>query len=419
MSVLWHQDFKSAADVASAGGTITGSPWFGSDGVHLNGSTDYITYSIPNTLFSNKVISFVIEFTPEFSSPLTGTYCLYSTSTDETRCYFDSADQKLYVEHWDNYICDDTGWSSSFSPAERHVLMCAIKEGTQHTYWNGSLLDSSTQSYDADHDGAFIIGASSAFGSIFDGTIHSITLYTDFLTEEDAKQLYNRSVYNYPSKSSIWLDFDQVYGLGTVTEPYMTKDKSRFGRNCLLGDGSTANTIPSFSPAKGGYMDLDGTDNYLKVENAEGVFNNDEQTIVMCFSPDFTLDSGADEYILDSTDGDYSALINASGECEITLGGTAIVTITKAVMEQYWNRNGGNVLVIASQDGGTNVWFNRFLIVDSDTTSWTKSSVADIYLGCKNDISTYYTGKFHHFSTYPFKFGLLQVEDITKRLLRN
>lgn len=61
----WYDDFKSDATVILNRGVATGAPTI-SDGVTLNGSTQYITYALFGSEFNSSNISIIVEFTPDF-----------------------------------------------------------------------------------------------------------------------------------------------------------------------------------------------------------------------------------------------------------------------------------------------------------------------------------------------------------------
>ena len=92
-----------------------------------------------------------------------------------------------------------------------------------------------------------------------------------------------------------YVEFDKMQVRPVLSR---TTDKSKYGRVCLLGDGSTANTIPAFQNPG---FDCDGAANYLKVVQASGIFGSAGQTIACAIHPGFTL--GAERFFFDSTAG--------------------------------------------------------------------------------------------------------------------
>ncbi|KKN23368.1 hypothetical protein LCGC14_0905670 [marine sediment metagenome] len=238
------------------------------------------------------------------------------------------------------------------------------------------------------------------------------------------------------SAANVWQDVDEIFsvtgssfligssdaGAGYVefadvhVRPVLarTLDKSPAGHVCLLGDGSTANTIPDFlNPGFG----LDGVNHYLLLPQTAGVYNNAEQSIAAVFRPGFAADDGAFHYLFDSTAGSrYTALKNNTGSMSILLGNLTIGTIPLATYEPYWVTGGLNVLVVASESGNTDVTLNGVLIMDADNTAWSPVDPAEITLGASAALGSPFSGEFEGFMTWPEKLSPLQVADLTLRL---
>jgi hypothetical protein len=319
------------------------------------------------------------------------------------------------------YVNDTASTSTTYQTYwkqnKRNSILCTSKDGSQAFYFNGNVVQTSAQAYISYLFTSLSIGASNWGNCKIKGTIHSITFYNDFLTEEDAKGLYNRSTYNYSNKADIWLDFDRVSGLGTVADPYKTPDKSGNGKDCLLGDGSTANTIPDFL-APG--MDLDGTYNYLRINNVDGVFNQPERTFVLCFSPGKSLDEISSEAYLwcQGVDDSYFRTYYKGPVTNfyIHLGASVFIILTKATLDPYWQK-AKNVLIVTANDTNSSAYFNGVEI--GTGSAFVPTDISILYLGAYKISTSYnFNGKIHHFSTYPFKFGKLQVKDLTNKLLR-
>ena len=65
--LVWCDDFRSQSRTEDNGGTVTGAPTFSpSQGVTLDGATDYLQYNLTGREFDSDPISIVVEFTPDF-----------------------------------------------------------------------------------------------------------------------------------------------------------------------------------------------------------------------------------------------------------------------------------------------------------------------------------------------------------------
>lgn len=217
------------------------------------------------------------------------------------------------------------------------------------------------------------------------------------------------------SKASVWLDMKSQTSDGTNQ---ITQDKSGHGRDFKLGDGTTSSTFPTF---KGPGFDFDGTSDYMLNDNASGIYNNSEQTIVMCFSPEFFADYDSYRYLFDASSGNrYLALkFNNAGSnvIQFQLNGTNIDFVAESVYKPHWKAYGKNVLVVAAKSGDTDAYLNNGRIITNDNSAWTAGNPSEIYLGASNNNTNNFPGKVYHFSTYPFKFSPVQVEQFTNQLI--
>ncbi len=215
-----------------------------------------------------------------------------------------------------------------------------------------------------------------------------------------------------------YVEFDVLELLEEIIEQ-TTKDKSSNGNHFLLGDGSTTTSFPSFNGSGGGF-DLDGSTDYFLNNNSQGIYGNDSQSIVICFSPDFNWDVNAIFVLCDSSTSEryliYKHNNASSNVISLTLGGALIVEIAGSTYSPYWKVSGSNVLVVASESANTDVFLNGVKIVDADNTAWTAKDPASIILGSTVSGVNRFDGTFFHFSTYPIKLSPIQAEQITAEL---
>jgi len=268
--------------------------------------------------------------------------------------------------------------------------------------------------YDTNYD-QVKIGAITGGTAITGGVFKDIQIYNTVLTLGEVEDLYNKSTFNFQNKSDVWLDMKSqtVNGSGEAITP----DKSGKGNDFLLGDGSDTTKMPAFKNAG---FDFDGSADYMSNLNAAGIYNNAEQSIVMCFKPDFAVDIDDTLTLYDSADSErYLAYVRnnaANNTLRIYLGGTEIADIAQAAYEPYWNTHGTNVLIVSGTTGDTDVWLNGNLILDADNTAWSPVDSTSIYIGSDNTGVGNFDGEICAFGTAPIIMTPTQVRQITQQL---
>ncbi len=528
-------DLTSPVNVAKDNGVITGSPTFSRRGIDLDGSNDYVTYSIPNTLMSSAKISIVIEFTPDFALDDGLNHGLIDTTGSARYLFYKISNGDFGVFLGGSNIGSilESTYSAYWKIGERNVMVISGTSGDTSVWLNGvQIMDSDISFWSPRQPVELFIGAFYSGNFFFDGDIHSVSIKNDLTTAQEALDLYNRSTFNFKNKADVYLDMKSQVGKasgtelivggmtaggytpgsnGALTNPtadilrvayvdtndplgyqnilasgkryrargkargdgtakpsvgnwldkwigttntdwqdfdiiftydtngifYLkatttgasyaefkdvsvelvqqtTPDKSGKGNDFLLGDGSDTTKMPSFENP--GFTVAAG-DN-LTNPSAVGIYNNAEQSIVICFKPDFNLDIAAHKYFFDSTVGTrYMAYHDAGGtEVSLYLGNTFVGASIGAF--PYWNAGGTNVLVIAGTTGNTSMWLNGSLIMDADNTAWSPGDTATIYLSSSNAGAAVLEGTYYHFSTYARKLTPTQARDITNLLMR-
>lgn len=538
-----HFDLTSPIKIAEQGGTITGSPTFSRAGIDLDGSADYVTYNIANTLFSGNKISIVVEFTPDFAYDENATRYLCDSSASN-RYYIikknNAASNVLGIFLGNTSIATiaSATYSAYWKQNERNVIVISGTTGATDCWLNGTqILTADVTAWSVAIPTNFYVGASNAGATPFDGEIHSISIYNDLLTGDEAQALYDNSLFNFQNKADVWLDMKSQVGkesgtelvsgmtagdwrpfhnptltnpdaetlriayldtvspaayktiltsgkryrvrgefrgdgtyfpsiyiggvtankVGTTSNTWQevdfimtadginfyltnnaagagytefknltcelvqqtTKDKSSKGNDFLLGDGDDTAVMPSFSNPG---FELDGSSDYMLNSSASGIYNNANQSIVLCFKPDFATNDDNDIYLLSSSAGQGYLILKqdsaGSYTLDIYLGNTIIANIAETTYKPYWITHGQNVLVVAGTTGNTNVWLNGYKILDADNTAWSPADATSITLGASATPSLYFNGEIFHFSTYDFKMTPIQMRSITNDLMR-
>ncbi len=414
-------DLTSATKVAEQNGTITGNPTFSRAGINLDGTSDYVTYNIQNTLFAHAKISIVIEFTPDFAFNEDAFRYLID-STDGNRYSFfknnNAGSNTLQLNLNDTTIATIASgtYSSFWKQNQRNVIVISGTTGATNVWLNGNqILTADATVWNSGTPTEFYVGSRFSASSLFDGEIHSISIYNDLLTGDEAQALYDNSLFNFQNKSDVWLDMKTQSSDDTND---ITKDKSGQGNDFLIGDGSTANTQPSFSNPG---FDFDGSSDYMISKNSI-IDSYTEMSFVICIKPDF-------EPAID----DVIVLVGTVPELRVTMlhhntasnnalrlyaGGISVVA-SLSDYEQYWNTHGVNVFVATMKGGERKLYLNRNLIINNtDATAFSASAVTNINLGRRGTASAYYDGSFYHYSCYPFILSPTQGRMITTQLFR-
>lgn len=245
----WAESFRSAAEIAANGGSITGALEFDTNkGAYLDGTNDYIRYGIGSTgqMFGSGFVSFVVEFTPNFDpsdlvrrflfcDSTVSVYFYFSDGTGSLVCTINSASiastLATYMPYWKSY--------------GRNVLVGAYRNGVQTLWLNGVQIGTGTGAsavYTA--SAYYVVGARGNYTFKASAWIKSIKIFrhnaaAELFTVQDATDYYNRTRFSgtiarlkREGVVTLWADYrrstQDMSGLGrdgVVTEPVV------FGHN--------------------------------------------------------------------------------------------------------------------------------------------------------------------------------------------
>lgn len=184
-------DLTSPEKVAKDGGTITGSPTFSRDGCDLDGTNDYITYTIPNTLMASAKISIVVEFTPDFAYDYNDIISIYSSTSNQYRVYkHNNAGNNVLGITLGGQLIEEiasASYSTYWKQNERNVLEISGTTGATNAWLNGTqILTNDAQAWSVTNPTELYAGCLANGTQKFDGEIHSISIHNDLLTGDDA-----------------------------------------------------------------------------------------------------------------------------------------------------------------------------------------------------------------------------------------
>ena len=245
--------FESQARVESNGGTVHGSPTFSaSQGVTLDGSSDYIQYNLTGQEFNSDPISILIEFTPEFDYDADKNCAIYYGGS-----YFyilktkNVSGNKLNVKiHNTFYSILPSSYSSYWKVGERNILIVSSESGSEKIWLNGEEIASASTSYTVQSVTNLYVGSSNTGSALFDGTIHRFVVFHAKLSDAEAEAYSYGTMWNYENRAVAVWRFRAADHTGTTT-------KESAGRGYDL----TINGSPEKLQTHG--YEFDGSNDYL------------------------------------------------------------------------------------------------------------------------------------------------------------
>ena len=224
-------DLTNAVEVAKDNGTITGSPTFSRDGCDLDGSNDYITYAIPNTLMSSEKISIAMEFTPDFAADDNSNRLLCFTPTigyNLTK----AGGNHINITLGNTSIADISlvTYQAYWKVGERNLLTVSSNGSSTDAWLNGNqILTADATAWTPGNPTSLFVGATNIPNQFFDGKIHSVSIKNDLTTAQEALDLYDNSTFNFQNKSDVWLDMKSQVGKESGTELMADSDMEAVG----------------------------------------------------------------------------------------------------------------------------------------------------------------------------------------------
>jgi hypothetical protein len=411
-------DLTSPQAIAKDGGTVAGSTSFTKEGMAFDRSTNYVTYNIPNTLFSSPKISFSVKFTPNFEADDDISHFLFDTTYDgTTNRYFIS-------KHFANTIritCGDliiiiplNNFQDYWRTGKRNVIVFSGESGDNNAWLNGhQILTNDTDAWTVKYPTELFIGAFYNSGFKFDGKIHSISIKNDITTAEEAQDLYDNSTFNFQNKASVYLDMEEqtVDGSGNA----ITKDKSGNGNHFKLGDGSDTDTFPDF---KNPGFETDGSD-YMQ-GTTTGFIDSSVSEYTVAVVLDWQRVDAAGSFLSYETLGisNFAFLMKASSSIfqfyAGSPGGNSAAKFNKHIKK-------GKVVIIGTADGSTtSIYVNGMKGEDASVPrSTTFMETQQLFGFIRGSLSTDTCPEgsgLYHASIFPFKLSPTQIRALTSQL---
>jgi len=414
MGCIFAETFESNAALAENGGSLGGNAFIqAGGGLSMAAKTDYATFVVNSAQFApTDTITYLIEFTPNFTFDST-TYYFMSNTTPDSKYYtqVDASNGLTSVAGGTGALfASSGGMSSGWTINKRSTIQVSLTSGSNQAYLNGVQVGTSATAWTGDEGITNLIaGASSAGINGMTGVMHSLKIFQQKLTAQDAVNHYNNSQGNYTERAIINYPMGIAEHDATNTQ---TLDRSGNGNNGNFGAGAAE---PTKLADKHGYT-LATADHFV---GDGSKITSPEVSFVMEFTPDWNWDIDSSLYLLGTDDNSYRFYKTASSsggasKLYMYLGGTLIDQLAVASYSPYWRQHRQNVFIITgdSVNNKTNVYLNGAHVLVDDPTAWTVGSPTNFHLG---HVNTSTTGEYNSLEVYDFILSPTQVQDLTIR----
>lgn len=257
--------FRDAASVFRERGAITGNPTFVDDGIVLDGTNDYLTYSLTGREITNAGNTVVMEFWPEFDYDEDAIRYLYTSNTPNILYVAkrDTASSHVLRIVAGGVAVADIA-SSVYGPYwkvnQRNVLVVRTLTSDTSVWLNGAeILSNNTTAFSVPTTPvSMVVGARQDGVLLFKGKITAFKLFDQQLEAQEAIDFYNQSTWDYMDDAELILPMRAQDHDPTNVR---TLDVTTGRHHATFGDGATPTTYPT-KLARRGYS-TDGGD-YLK-----------------------------------------------------------------------------------------------------------------------------------------------------------
>ncbi len=191
-------DLTQAVNIAADSGSITGALTYACEGAEFDGTNDYVTYTVPSTLFSEKSsVSIVAEFTPDFAYD-EDTFLTILDSTLSNRYLIYKGDNAggntlvVYLGDTTIALIPSATYSAYWKQNERNVLVISGTTGATNAWLNGTqILTNATNPWSPAAPTELHVGSNRLGTALFDGEIHAVSIYDGLLDGTDAQNIYD------------------------------------------------------------------------------------------------------------------------------------------------------------------------------------------------------------------------------------
>ena len=269
-NLIFRELFDSVSSVVDNEGTLINSPSV-SNGVTLNGTNQYVSYSVTGEFFNNSPeITLEVWFNPDFNYDEDAARTIVSSSPNaymlQKRNNAENNVILLYLANQLIAAIPQAAYSSNWNQnGLNHMVVCGANGDTDVYLNNNQVVTADNSAWTPASVTGIEIGATDTPLNYFDGIIYQYSIYNRKLESNEVSDLYNsgRGLYE---ETTTYQEIDQSRSLSdlplitnyTSGGNQITDNKGTIGTTAKLGDGSTASTFPTQLTPHG--MSFDGGD---------------------------------------------------------------------------------------------------------------------------------------------------------------
>lgn len=190
---------ESSWHVAENGGVITGTPII-NFGATLDGTNDYLTYTLQGQEFNSANISIMVECWPGFDYDANDNYYLIDTPDLYRYLIYKRNNTgsnvlEIYLGNTSIAQIPSATYGPYWLPSQRNVLLVSGTSGNTNAWLNGSqILTADATLWVQKLPAQLFIGARHSGIGLFDGVINQVKIFKSLLTADDALNYYNYGV---------------------------------------------------------------------------------------------------------------------------------------------------------------------------------------------------------------------------------
>lgn len=283
--VVFREQFFTPAYVADNGATVVGAPTI-SEGVTLNGTSQYLTYD-GQFLHNEAEITIEVFFAPDFATDEDVIRFLFDSPVGERYSvlkFDNAANNVLRVNLGDTTIVDiaEGVYSPYWYVGGLNHLVIAGTTGATDVYLNNNLIvDGDATAWTPETPATFYVGSNNGGVQWFDGQLGEVSVYNRKYTAAEVEDRFqDRNTFREIEIDQLefFLNLKTRYNNGASE---LTPNTGAIGSDTIKwGDGNTASTFPTLLDNNG--ASFDGGD-YVLVNQSLAVVNTEPFTLGCMF----------------------------------------------------------------------------------------------------------------------------------------
>jgi len=259
-NLSFAENFVNAQEVRENGGRLRGDPSV-DFGTTLDGTNDYISYTLDVSELRSATISILIRFAPDFAYDEDAIRYLIDTTNGAEFSVVknnNAGSNTLDIVLGDTAIASiaSATYSDYWDVGVENILVVSGTTTDTSAWLNGvQILTEDNTAWSAAAPAALYVGAEQAGGSTFDGVIYEVKTFKVQLTDQEALNYSNGDWTSYRNQTALDCPLDLA---NHDLENLVALDISGNGYHLNFGTGSEA-TRPTKNTTEQGYA-IDGND---------------------------------------------------------------------------------------------------------------------------------------------------------------